>query len=338
MRYSILIPVFNAERYIKDCLESIYNQSIGNYELIIFNDASTDKSLDIILGYKDKFKSKLKIINSQENKGVVFARKKLFEEAKGKYIVIVDADDYLEDNMLFQIDNIINKKKCDLVIFEYNTIYGLKGLKKIKRKNRTFNKNMFCEKKEDMEKMYQAFASGKINPLWRKVFKKKLLREFKKEYVDNNITLGEDLYLSQLIFRRAKKIYYTNEILYNYVKNKESMTHTKKILNSFNSLIKVAIYIDKWIDEWKIDKQKYFYNTLLRNCIKLVEELSVNEEQKDKRKEQYKIILEDKFITKILCKCNDKKILEYFNDDFQKIENIRRYLKWKKILKNRLLK
>lgn len=338
MKYSIIIPVFNAEKFLKRCLESIYKQEIEDYELLIFNDASTDNSKNIILEYKTRFKNKLLFIDSSKNRGAVYARKKLFKEASGNYIISIDADDYLESQALLEIDKIINRTECDLLIYEYNKIYESKFLGKIRRANKNFKQDLYFKKGENIKKIYKVFASGKINPLWRKVFRRELLMDFEKIYTDNQITLSDDFYLSQLIFRRANKIYYTNKGLYNYVKNKASITHSKKILDSFFSLIKVREYLDEWIDEWGIDKQKYFYNESLKSCIKLLEEISINEKESTVRKEQYKLITKNKFVIKMLNECMDRKIKKYFEDNIKIIEQKRYYLKLKRKFRDFLLK
>ena len=90
-KVSVIIPIYNSEKYIKECLDSIINQTYKNLEIIIVNDVSTDNSIDIIKQYKDK---RIKIVNLNYNSGVAIARNRGIEEATGDYICFIDADDY----------------------------------------------------------------------------------------------------------------------------------------------------------------------------------------------------------------------------------------------------
>ena len=96
---SIIVPVYNVEKYLSDCLDSILIQSFHDYEIVCINDGSTDNSLQIINEYKKREKEKIKIIN-QSNQGLSVARNSGIKEAKGKYICFLDSDDMLEDNAL----------------------------------------------------------------------------------------------------------------------------------------------------------------------------------------------------------------------------------------------
>ena len=96
---SIVVPVYNAEKYIRECIDSIINQKYQNIELILVNDGSTDNSYDIINGFND---NRIIIIN-QENQGVSTARNIGIEAAKGDYFCFVDADDLLETDFIYSM-------------------------------------------------------------------------------------------------------------------------------------------------------------------------------------------------------------------------------------------
>ena len=126
MKISVIIPVYNSEKYLNKCIDSIINQSIGidNIELIIVNDGSTDKSQNIIEKYINKYKN-IKYI-FQENSGQAVARNKGLKYAKGEYISFVDSDDWLDKDMYLNLYNKTKKKKYDIVTCDYMYIKGNK--------------------------------------------------------------------------------------------------------------------------------------------------------------------------------------------------------------------
>lgn len=118
MILSIVVPVYNTEKYLTDCLESIYRQNISDFEVICVDDGSTDNSLDILSDFAEK-KDNMSIIR-QNHSGVSAARNKGLNAARGEYVYFIDSDDYLDDNYLNTIMNICSKNRLDLICFSYN--------------------------------------------------------------------------------------------------------------------------------------------------------------------------------------------------------------------------
>ena len=98
MKISVIVPVYNSEKYIEKCIESIINQTYRNIEIIFINDGSTDESLNIIHKYK-KLDNRIKVIN-QSNSGVSAARNKGIKNSIGDYITFVDSDDHIDSKMI----------------------------------------------------------------------------------------------------------------------------------------------------------------------------------------------------------------------------------------------
>ena len=117
---SILIPVYNAEKYLKLCIESILNQTYGNFEIVVLDDGSNDSSLSIC---EEFFKRDNRIkVHSQENKGIAETRNILLNLAKGEYIMFVDSDDYIASNTCEKCISVLENDCSDMVIFGYNLI------------------------------------------------------------------------------------------------------------------------------------------------------------------------------------------------------------------------
>ncbi len=120
-KFSIIVPVYNVEKYIEKCLNSIYSQSYENFEVIIVNDGSPDNSVDIINKYVQK-DSRFKLYN-KKNGGLSDARNFGVKKAKGDYIIFVDSDDYINNKTLEMINNEINKyKNLDIIRYELSIV------------------------------------------------------------------------------------------------------------------------------------------------------------------------------------------------------------------------
>jgi len=120
-KISIIVPIYNSEKYLKRCIESILKQTYTNIELILINDGSEDKSLEICEEYK-KNDERIIIVN-KENEGVSVARNIGIEKATGELISFVDADDYLEATFLQELLDIMEKYNVNYVACGYNTVY-----------------------------------------------------------------------------------------------------------------------------------------------------------------------------------------------------------------------
>ncbi|WP_165043905.1 glycosyltransferase family 2 protein [Dysgonomonas sp. ZJ709] len=113
---SIIIPVYNVEPYLEECILSLLNQTYANTELLFINDASTDKSLGILEQYH-LIDNRISIINLKENKGPGYARNIGIENAHGEYILFVDSDDYIDINIVSNLTNCLKLKRMDILIF-----------------------------------------------------------------------------------------------------------------------------------------------------------------------------------------------------------------------------
>ena len=120
-KVSIIIPVYNAEKFIGKTIESVLNQTYKNWEMLIFNDKSKDNSLKIIKKYSEK-DERIKVVDSKENVGVVTARNKLIEIATGEFIAFLDADDYWKQNKLEKQIKFMRKNNALISCTEYTRV------------------------------------------------------------------------------------------------------------------------------------------------------------------------------------------------------------------------
>ena len=138
---SIVIPMYNSEKYIKSCLESLKKQSVKNFEVIIIDDDSNDNSCKISKEYLDKETRKGKVIKSS-HKGQSFCRNIGISEAKGKYILFLDSDDYIENNLVEIIEGISKEDNYDMIIFDHKRIRKDNTPIVMRKQNFDFNKDI----------------------------------------------------------------------------------------------------------------------------------------------------------------------------------------------------
>lgn len=227
---SIIIPVYNGEKYIKRCIESILKQNFNDFEILIIDDGSKDNSLKILKSYKKLDKIK---IFSQKNKGPSEARNKGLEEAKGNYIIFIDIDDWIEENYLNNLYNTITKENLDIVMTGYRDIskYGL-----IEINDFYIKKNLL-----NIEETIELLFKGTAGVPWGKIFKKDIIINNKLK-MDKELFMCEDqIFVLQYIFN-CKTIGVLQDNEYNYNRLNEKSISNKFGVEYYNNFM---IYIDK---------------------------------------------------------------------------------------------
>lgn len=238
-KISIIVPVYNREKYIDRCIKSILNQSFRDFELILVDDGSTDNSIHICNKYSN-INDNIIVIH-KENGGVSSARNIGLEHAKGEYIMFIDSDDYIEENMLEVSYNHMFENKADLFICgaKINTYIKdkIRGIQNLKLCNCEYLINEFLEKEGiDYLPIY-------INSVWAKLYKSEIIKNNNLKFKED-IYMGEDSIFNLEYLNNINKIITWNDYLYNYCvrDNNDAITssyHTDKkvpfFITSINS-------------------------------------------------------------------------------------------------------
>lgn len=209
-KVSVIIALYNKEKYIKKCIKSLLNQTLKDIEIIVVNDCSTDKSLDIVKSFDDK---RIKVVINKKNKGIGITRNIGVSKATGEYIGFVDADDYVEKDMYEKYYNYAKENNLDLLTSDYFKI--------INNKKEYFKVDNFeITNIEKNNNIINLINYGPCN----KLFKKELI-------INNNIIFSETTKFEDVIFvassvKYCKNIGYLNEAYYNYVIHDLSETTT----------------------------------------------------------------------------------------------------------------
>jgi len=209
---SIIVPVYNAGKFLDRCIDSILNQTYENIEVILVNDGSTDNSGKLCEMYAHK-DHRVKVIH-QENSGPSIARNIGLEKANGTYIQFVDADDYIDEKMTETLVNEINKN-ADIVICAYKIVS-----KKIDGKLDFVYSNSYrypqMNKIEFLDEFGQFFKDYYVNYIWNKLYKACTIKKNNIRF-DTSIKWGEDLIFNLNYLNYCDKITIIDEPLYNYV-------------------------------------------------------------------------------------------------------------------------
>lgn len=214
--FSILIPLFNASSFLEDCINSILQQKVNNFECIICDDNSIDCSFDMVkkLVHNDhRFK-----VYQIEHSGVAVVRNFLLKRASGQYIIWIDPDDFVEDDFLKHVEKILTEKFTDVLTFNFTIFDG--------RKKSQFSLP-FSEGKIDKEEIFRGLANDWPFPsqLWNKIIKRELYDniEFPVE-----ASILEDFSVLPYILNKANSFYHLDRYYYNYRKNPSSLLNAKE--------------------------------------------------------------------------------------------------------------
>lgn len=285
---SIIIPCFNAMNTLRQCLESVLNQSYDNLEILIIDDGSTDQSLELIEQYQMNDK-RVHVICSN-HKGVSNARNKGLQHVTGEYIQFVDSDDYLEERYTELLVKAIMKRKADWVICDYH---------QITLDNRDLDhvclRPDFYHKVDFLKQLVKHPGAHYYGVLWNKLYRTNLIKK-NHLYFSIETSMGEDFIFNMQYLSYVNKISCLEEKLYNYrwqqkdslsnvLKNeKEKINERINMYQAYKMMFEREQLFPKWKNkiEYYIIKfyfdeleelegqakkyKKYLYQQCIKNC------------------------------------------------------------------------
>lgn len=235
-KVSIIVPIFNVENYLDDCIKSIINQSYHNIEIILINDGSKDNSYNICKKYKS-LDSRIILIN-QNNHGLSFSRNKGLEISTGDYILFVDSDDTLNTEL---IENLVPdfENLYDMICFQYS-INGSMGYSYL-----DINDHFETCGENFLELLYK--KDGLFGTVWKYCYRREFLISNKLKFYEGII--HEDEEWTPRALCSANKIIFRNVHGYNYLVRENSIMTSKKEFISSISKIKIAIQLNKFLQK-----------------------------------------------------------------------------------------
>ncbi|MBR6690046.1 MAG: glycosyltransferase family 2 protein [Bacilli bacterium] len=226
IKISAIVPVYNMEKYLERCLDSLVNQTLEDIEIIVINDGSKDNSQKIIDKYSKKYKEKI-VSYTNKNQGISKTRNFGIDKAKGQFLAFIDSDDFVEKDMFEKMYNKAIKENLDIVVCDYYNYFDKTQTKHIEKIVDFNNTNLL----NNLELIF------KINPSpWNKIYKRELILNLNYRFPEN--IKYEDLGYIPILLTEANKIGKIN-IPYNYYlirSNSETTTVDKRVYDVFKIL------------------------------------------------------------------------------------------------------
>lgn len=248
MRFSVLIPVYNTEKYLDECLQSVLDQTYQDFEVILVDDGSTDNSPQICDDYQAKYPEVIRVLH-QQNSGQLLSRINAIYAAHGDYCIFLDSDDLLVDNALETLhEQIISQLSPDMItyLFYYDRDGKLEKSRGICEENK-----LFCE--TDITELHKLFfADVLLNSMCTKAVKREiLLKSTCHAEKFSSLRCAEDRLQSMWILNNIHSAFYLNEPLYRYrlVVGSTTRTYTVNNIDKYNTAVlynEEKKYLQKW--------------------------------------------------------------------------------------------
>ena len=240
---SVIVPVYNVESFLRECLESIEGQSFSDYEVLIINDGSTDGSTVIAQGFVDRYENWHLI--DKENGGLSSARNAGIARAKGEYICFVDSDDYIEKDYLQKLYGAACEYEADMVIADYHEVDAL-GKALAKNKGKELYQQGIVEKDKILMALTcvgECHFATAIVVAWNKLIRVDIMKQF--AYPEG--VLHEDEFLIMPLLLACDKIVWMRDDIYAYRQREGSIMQDKKlafrhlqVLDAFEERIRLS--------------------------------------------------------------------------------------------------
>jgi len=211
MKYSILIPVYNVEKYLEKCLDSVLSQTYTDYEVILADDGSKDSSGEICDRYALKDK-RIRVFH-KENSGLLLTRRYSIKRAQGTYFLFLDSDDYWDSNLLETVDRAVCEFDPDMVMYRYRKV-SEDGTPKKDMVNILPDRSVYTEENKNVL-LRKVVETSELNNMWSKCVRRDIV-DIDRDYTAFGDKRGEDILQSTPLFINSKKAVYINDVLYNY--------------------------------------------------------------------------------------------------------------------------
>lgn len=249
-KISVVMPVYNAEKFLERSVKSVLGQTHKNIELILIDDGSEDNSINLCQAYK---KSDDRVIfSSQENGGPSAARNKGMEYVSGDFVFFLDADDFLELDAFQNLLNFYENSNADLVlgnfqkletngqIVQQEAVFEIEGAN-LESESRELNKN---EINEYIRHFFRYPSNHLISYCWARLYKTSIIKKYQIK-ANSEMRLFEDFVLNLEYLKHTQKLIFVNKPVYNYVMHNSHLSASMGILNSKRLLYDMGIFKEK---------------------------------------------------------------------------------------------
>ncbi|MEJ5054247.1 glycosyltransferase [Sphingobacterium sp. MYb382] len=281
---SIIVPIYNVEKYLDRCLSSLVGQTLKEIEIILVNDGSPDNCYDLCEGYKKK-DSRIKVIH-KENAGLGLARNSGISLAKGEYIAFVDSDDYVDLNMYKTLHEFSRKNNSDVVFCGFSR--ELIGGKHFHISECV--EPVFHEGHEAVQKVMLDFIACKPHEsserkyamsVWHSIYKREVIEQHQLRFVSEREYGSEDIPFQVDFMKKASKVTFIPDVFYFYLLNGSSLTKTfsQHKYERYKKLYFLLKEKNKEIDEKNHRASRFFIGYVRSHILDIIKSNHTKEEK-----------------------------------------------------------
>lgn len=245
-KVSVIMPVFNVEKYIAKSIESVLNQTYSNFELLIVDDGSPDKSINVVKKFND---DRIKIIH-KSNGGLSDARNYGMIHATGEFTFFIDSDDWIEPNLLEESIKAIKHNNVDFVVFGYSLDAEDINGKLISTTTVVSESLIFIKKIKNIK--FERNILNLLGYAWNKLYKTDFLKS-NNIIFDKGISLVEDMLFNSKVYINSYKILFINNALYHYIDRPAISLIKKYHENSFELIVLKSIALNDFLKSWNVE-------------------------------------------------------------------------------------
>ncbi len=298
-KISVIVSVYNTEKYVKKCIESILNQTYENLELILVEDKSTDNSLEILKEYENH--PKVLLIENEENKGLSYSRNIGLKKSTGKYVGYIDSDDYIEKDYYENLIKAIKMEQAEIAVCDMKLYY---------EDTKTFQITRGCNGKEKIDFIDNGLAASACNKLFK--------REIMEQYPFAEGKVNEDIAVVIPALVKAKKIAYVPDVFYYYVQRDNSIQNShfsEKRFDIFAGVDSTLKRIEKE-EDYELYKDAIVFNQLISLFLYVFPKIENTKERKKYLKKFNELsqkynIRQNRFYWRFLSTTNKKSQIYY---------------------------
>lgn len=256
MKFSIIVPVFNVENYLKECINSLLNQTFDDYEIILVDDGSTDKSGILCDDYAEKF-DKIKVFH-KKNGGLSEARNYGIDNAKGEYLIFVDSDDWIDINSLYEFNSVIKERNIDVIETRLIEAYEDR-LKYCDSKLEEYVKTKKVNKKSIVKWILE--KSQNTWPAQKRIYSSEFIHKYNLRFLKDR--LHEDLdWTSNVIYLAERYDVCTYPWYYHRMKRNGSITNSVKAKNITDVIEMASIHYKRYMEDKTEIRKKVMYRIM----------------------------------------------------------------------------
>lgn len=276
---SVIVPIYNVEKYLPKCIESILKQTYTNIEIILVNDGSPDNSIDICMNYADR-DTRIKIVE-KKNGGLSDARNAGLKVATGEYVIFVDSDDFIDKNLIYDAYIKITESDSDICYFNYNQVdeqgnYLRRNI--LDLEDETYN---LYEDNINNYLISRIFTYKHGVEAWNKLYRMQIIHDYKLTFIYNHEIFAEDLLFNLCYLAHTKKIATIPKGYYNYLIRPDSIMGKPK-QNLFGRYLELFVRLESYWKKYSSNMNQsislgYFIWLISTIKIKLKEDVRIDQ-------------------------------------------------------------